>query len=93
MRVRTAQSAAFHRFLGATFYNTNMYEDRESIKVFERLHVRDRLAQLARHAGDVDDPDVFATHARAEARDGMLSIVLSIAAVATLIGAAILLWQ
>jgi len=72
-----------------------MYQDRDSIKVFERLHARDRMTELAHdldHASS-QDYDMFASHARAEAKDGSIAIVLSVALFAALVGLAALLWE
>jgi hypothetical protein len=57
-----------------------MYQDRDSIKVFQRMHARDRMAQLARqldHPSD-DGYDLFESHARAETKDGRIGIALSV---------------
>ena len=71
-----------------------MYDDRDSIKAFERLHARDHLAQLAHHIGESAPDGLFGAHARSEARDGMLGIALSLAVVGALVGAAaVLLWR
>ena len=45
-----------------------MYQDQESIKVFEKVHARDRMRELARHVGESssDSLDVFGAHARTE---------------------------
>ena len=72
-----------------------MYQDQDSIKVFERIHARDRLRELARHMGDASpsDVDLFESHARAEARDGLLTVALAILAIATVIGAVAWHWR
>jgi hypothetical protein len=71
-----------------------MYQDRDSIKVFERIHTRDRMAQLAH---DLDHPsedyDLFGSHARAEAKDGRVGIALSVVLFSALAGAAMLLLE
>ena len=40
-----------------------MYQDDESIKVFEKQHARDRLAELARTYSGEPDTDLMTTHA------------------------------
>jgi hypothetical protein len=73
-----------------------MYKGQNSIQVFKRIHARDRINELARHVGDRssdDDLDVFGAHARAESTEGIVSIVLSIATIALLIGIFFLLWK
>ena len=73
-----------------------MYQDQDSIKVFERLHARDRAKEFARRLGDdnnSDDLDIFGGHARAERREGRASIVLSFVTVAVLLGAFLLVWK
>ena len=65
-----------------------MYQDRESIEIFKRLHERDRVREMARHIGEPsDDADVFAAHARAEVRDGQVSVRFSLALSAVIIAA------
>lgn len=72
-----------------------MYQDRDSIKVFQRLHARDRMAESAHHLDhpSADGYDTFASHARAEASDGRVGIVLSVALFAALAGVVALFWQ
>ena len=70
-----------------------MYQDKDSIKVFQRIHTRDRMAQLAHqldHPSD-DDYDLFQSHARAEVKDGRIVIALSVVLFSALAVAAILL--
>jgi len=73
-----------------------MYQDQDSIKIFERLHARDRAAELARKLGDApsNDLDIFAAHARVEARDDVVSIGLSVLILAAVLAGAIaLFWK
>jgi hypothetical protein len=64
-----------------------MYVNRDSTKVFERQHAKDRMAQLAHHlAEDPSDGDIFLSHARAESRGGWVSIgLISMAVVVVLV--------
>ena len=69
-----------------------MYQDRESIKAFERIHGRDRAIEMARHIGDGSSSnqfDLFLSHARTEGRDGLVSSGLILAAVVASIGVTI----
>lgn len=69
-----------------------MYKDQESIKVFERVHARDRIRELARRGeSSSNDLDPFGAYTRAERSEGKVSTFLSIAAVAALIGLAVFL--
>ena len=72
-----------------------MYQDQDSIKVFQRLHARDRIAESAHHLdhSSGDGYDLFASHARAEVNDGRVGIVLSVAVLAALAGIAALFWD
>lgn len=72
-----------------------MYQDRDSIKVFERQHARDLMAEAAHHLDrpSADGYDTFASHARAEAQDGRVGIVLSVALFAALAGVVALFWE
>jgi hypothetical protein len=74
-----------------------MYQDQESIKVFERMHARDQLVQLARKMGSGDgspnDPDLFAAHASAEGRQALTSNAFIVAmALLVLLGSIALFW-
>jgi len=66
-----------------------MYQDQDSIKLFERVHARDRVRELARQIGHngSKDLDVFSAHARTEDTEGVSGMALSFAAVAIVIGA------
>jgi hypothetical protein len=66
-----------------------MYQDRDSIEIFRRMHERDRVRDMARHIGEQSsgDTDLFAVHARAEARDGRMGVTLSFALVAVMTAA------
>ena len=58
--------------------------------------VRSRAGrELALHVGESpsDDLDVFGAHARAEGSEGRVSILLSIATIAVLIGAVAFFWK
>jgi hypothetical protein len=61
-----------------------MYEDKESIKVFERQHARDRLAELARNLSAEPDPDMdlMSAHCSSRSNEGWLSALSIIAMVA-----------
>ena len=74
-----------------------MYQDQESIKVFERMHARDQLVQLARKMGSGDsspsDLDVFSAHASAEGREALTSNTFIVAmALVVLFGSIALFW-
>ena len=74
----------------------DMYEDRTSIKVWDRQHARDRLVEQARHLQDEtsDDVDMFVAHARAEGRGGLVVAgFVSILAILALVGALALFWK
>ncbi len=70
-----------------------MYQDRDSIKVFERMHARDRMVAAAHHLGEPagDGYDAFGSHTRAEEKDGRIGIVLSVVLFGALAVAAALL--
>jgi hypothetical protein len=52
-----------------------MYVNRDAAKLFERQHARDQMAELSRHLADDDlHGDVFLSHSRAEAKDGIIMI-------------------
>jgi len=72
-----------------------MYQDQESIKVFEKVHARDSMRELARHVGESssDSLDVFGAHARTENQEGQIGTWFSIAIVAILIGTAAFFWK
>ncbi len=61
-----------------------MYEDKESIKVFERQHARDRLAELARNLSAESDPDMdlMSAHCGSSSNEAWLSALSIIAMVA-----------
>lgn len=62
-----------------------MYVDQDSAKIFERVHARDHLAELARESREASGMHLFRSHARAEARDGMTSFIASFVAVLALV--------
>lgn len=71
-----------------------MYQDQDSIKVFERMHARDRVKDLARHIGESSDElDVFAGHSRAEESDGLINIVFSIVVGVLVVAAFFYFWK
>lgn len=65
-----------------------MYEDRQSIKVFERIHARDRLAEEARHIHEADDARLLGPHLAGERIAQYLMIVVALAVVTALLGLA-----
>jgi hypothetical protein len=60
-----------------------MYEDNESIKVFERQHARDRMAQLARNPAEDADLDLMTVHA-AGSQHSLLIAALCVTTIAFL---------
>lgn len=62
-----------------------MYEDNESIKVFERQHARDRLAELAHDLSDQPDTDLMSAHCASEQAEGRLFATVALAALAVLV--------
>lgn len=67
-----------------------MYDDKQSIKTFELVHARDRLAEEARHLGEVDEARLLGGHLAGEREAQRLMTVVALAAVAAL--AAVLLY-
>jgi hypothetical protein len=63
-----------------------MYQDQQSIKVFERQHARDRLAGLAHDLADAPDTDIMTAHTGIEALEWRPINVLAIIVVAVLVG-------
>jgi len=43
-----------------------MYDDNQSIKAFERMHARERLAEEERHVGEQDDAQLLVSHLAGE---------------------------
>jgi hypothetical protein len=75
-----------------------MYQDQESIKVFERMHARDQVVKLARKVGSGDsssnDLDLFSTHASAVGREGLvINVFIAITALVVLRGSVALFWR
>lgn len=67
-----------------------MYCDNDSIKVFERIHARDRLVELARtHSGD-PDTDLITARAGSGWHEGWIVCLLSLATILGLAAAAVL---
>jgi len=86
----------FHDLLKINSLEFGMYQDQESIKVFEQMHARDQAVQLARKLRcsdrSSDDLDIFASHASGEAHDGLISnIFCAVIALAVLVGSIALL--
>lgn len=69
-----------------------MYQDQDSIRLFERQHARDRIVELARQCQDPASLDVFETHAKAERTEGTTGVLASGVAVLALIAAFALYW-
>jgi hypothetical protein len=61
-----------------------MYTDDQSIKQFERMHARDRLAEEARHIGENDDAALLGGHLAGEREAQRLMRPIAMAAVAML---------
>jgi hypothetical protein len=61
-----------------------MYEDTQSIRVFERQHGRDQLAELARHGSRKADLDLLAAHSGDSEVEGWLMTGLSVGLVLAL---------
>lgn len=66
-----------------------MYSDTESIKDFERRHLRDQLALAARHIGEDSEPEIVSGHFRLEKQEALVVKCLMIAGIA-LIGVMLL---
>lgn len=62
-----------------------MYEDNESIKVFERQHARDRLAELAHDLSDQPGTDFVSAHFASKQAEGRLFGTIALAALAVLV--------
>lgn len=62
-----------------------MYQDDESIKVFEKQHARDRLAELARTYSGEPDTDLMTTHAASGWQEGWLVSAVSLVAIVILV--------
>ncbi len=59
-----------------------MYVDNESIKVFERMHERDRLKERLHHIDeDEPDTDIFSAHVAEHGMQSFIVIAVVIAAV------------
>ncbi len=77
-------------FYDPACYSSAMYQDNDSIEAFERLHARDRLADLARtHKGEADT-DLMTAHMASGWHEGWLLSVLSLVAIAALLAAVVL---
>jgi hypothetical protein len=61
-----------------------MYEDTQSIRVFERQHARDQLAELARHGSRKADLDLLTAHSSDSEVEGWLMTGLSVGLVIAL---------
>jgi hypothetical protein len=61
-----------------------MYDDTQSIRVFERQHARDQLAELARHGSRKADLDLLAAHSGDSEVEGWLMTGLSVGLVIAL---------
>jgi hypothetical protein len=66
-----------------------MYDDNQSIKAFERMHARERLAEVERHVGEQDDAQLLVSHLAGERAAQRLMSVFAIAVVAVLLGLAL----
>ncbi len=62
-----------------------MYEDTQSIQVFERQHARDQLAELARHGSSKADLDLLTAHSGEGETEGWLMTGLSVGLVIALV--------
>lgn len=69
-----------------------MYQDQDSIRLFERQYARDRILQLARQCQDPASLDVFETHALAEKAEGNSSLLALAVIVLALVAAFTLFW-
>ncbi|KAF0126079.1 MAG: hypothetical protein FD152_2673 [Xanthobacteraceae bacterium] len=75
-----------------------MFQDRDSIKVFERMHARDQFFEHAHRLSGGDktdsDADVFAAHAKIKSREALITNAFIVTmAVAVLVGGITLLWR
>lgn len=61
-----------------------MYQDNESIKIFERQHARDRLAELA-HDSSHTDTDLMSAHCASEQIEERLFATIALAALVALL--------
>jgi hypothetical protein len=58
-----------------------MYNDTQSAKLFDRMHARDRLAEEARHVGEVNNAQLYGAHIAGERKAQRLMSVFAIGAV------------
>ncbi len=66
-----------------------MYQDNESIKVFECQHARDRMAELAHtHTGEADT-DLMTAHAGSGWHGAWLTSIVSLIAIVALVAAVV----
>ena len=63
-----------------------MYQDDQSIKLFEQMHARDRLAEEARHLGEEDDAQMLGSHLAGEREAQRVMSIVSIVAIAVFLG-------
>ena len=70
-------------------------DDEDPTRLFARQHARERMSELARHIGDgsSDKTDLFAAHANAEKRSGLVTTLLGALVVAVLSGAFFVFWK
>lgn len=68
-----------------------MRDEQLSIRMFERAHARDRLAEDARALGEDHEARLLGAHLAAEREAQRVMAVLAVAAVAALLGALLLL--
>lgn len=64
-----------------------MYSDKDSIRQFEQAHIRDRLAEDARHVAEDGEPTVVGGHFAGEREAQRLITLIALAAVALFLAA------